>query len=89
MNAPPPPLVNDASPWIVGIMMMLYVGCLFMVVLQHRFAEWKARYMAIGLTAVVSLPFLIPGTIYYAAAGAAVMMVIVCVAKPRKDEDEG
>ena len=69
-------------------MMLLYFGCILMWALQHRFDEWKARFMAIGLTAAVSLPFLIPGTLYFGVAGAAMMMVIICVAKPRVDKGD-
>lgn len=68
--------------------MLLAVACAFMWLLQHRFAEWKARFMAIGLTASLSLPYLIPGTLYYGIAGSVLMMVIVLVAKPRWDDEE-
>ena len=56
---------------------MILTGFVIGFLLAYRFSDHVARLLAIGLTAAIFLPILVPGTMTYGLAGFGLIMIVM------------
>lgn len=65
----------------IGVGLLTVLGGFIAWVLNFRFAAGKARLLAIGFTAAITLPLLIEGTLVIGLVGAVAVLLLIVVLK--------